>query len=332
MYNKLMVPLDGSLLAEKALPYAITLANRFGAELLLMRVSEVPALVSDTPEHELEVIHAAEIYLAEVQKFITAPTLNPHLEAKQVQTLVAYGESVREIAEIAPFEKVDLILMTTHGRTGLSRLVLGSVATSIIQHSKLPVILIRPEKLEEMETLTKTLTTPTSFSPDENGRRVLVTLDGSPEAESVLVPALEMAHKLEAALYLIRVVAPFVPIEYGDMGVSYAFDVDQETENRRETAYQYLDKIQARIAENGLNCVKVVRIGNPADEIVDYARKIQASMLVIATHARGKLGHLFMGSVAEEVTRRTNLPVMMVHILPHGKSETSDKPAASMVS
>lgn len=308
-----MVPLDGSPLAEKALPYAVALANRIDAELLLLRVSELPALVNDTPEHELEVINIAEQYLAEVEQILTDPANALHLAPERVQTLVAYGESVREISEIAPFEKVDLIVMTTHGRTGIPRLVLGSVATSIIQRSTLPVMLLRPEKLDDDALLEELLAQPTRFSQDETNTRIVVTLDGTREAESVISPAIELAKKLGAAVYLLRVIAPFIPVEYGDLGGGYAFDIDQETANRREVAYQYLDRVQAQFTEHGLNCVKVVRLGNPAPEIIDYVEKVQAATLVMATHARNKLGHMFMGSVADEVTRRTNLPVMVVH-------------------
>ncbi len=324
MYTKIVVPLDGSVLAERALPYAVRMANNFGADLVLLRVSEVMPLVSDTAERELEVIRVAEEYLLGVKNIITNSKLPVYMQPEQVHTLVAYGKSVREISEIAPFEKADLIVMATHGRTGLPRMVLGSTATSIVQHTKLPVVLIRPTDMEGGEMLEVVMSEALSLSFDSNAiHRVLLTLDGLPEAEAAIVPAIELAATMDASVYLLQVVAPFMPIEYGDLGAGYAYDTGAEEARRREEAYQYLDKIETQITAKGLRCVKVVKIGNPADEITDYAHKIQASTLVMATHARGKLGYLFMGSVAEEITRRTNLPVMLVHTFP--KKHTSDK-------
>lgn len=319
MYTKLMVTLDGSPLAEKALPYAVRLANRFNATLLLLRATEVPALLNDTPEHELEVIKEAENYLQEVRATITDSAVEPHLDPEHVQTLVAYGDSVRELSELAPFEKADLIVMTTHGRTGLSRLLMGSVATQVVQHSNLPVVLIRPEKVKD-EPLTETMAEPVDLHLDENNTRVVVTLDGTPEAEAVIEPATQLALSMGASVYLISVALPYVPMEYGDLSASYAFDPEQETQARREEAYAYLDKIQDQITAKGLNCVKVVRVGNPAEEITDYAQKVQASLLVMATHARRRVGQVLLGSVAEDVMRESHLPVMMVHTFPHSKA------------
>ncbi len=324
MYKKILVPLDGSQLAEKALPYAIKLATKFGADLLLMRAAEVPTLLTDTPDHELQYLRQAETYLAEVRDTIIDTRLEPNLVPEKVQTIVIYGDAKRELAEIAPFEKADLIVMTTHGRTGLAGLLMGSVANNILHHTKLPVMLIRPKELDEPGLLLETLNQPTGFDNQAaGGNRIVVTLDGSPEGEAALEPALEMARLTSATVYLLRVVPLLVVSEYS--GSWYMYDLDEQGQARREEAYQYLDKIQERFATEGLSCVKVVRVGFPPDEIVDYVTKLKASAIVMATHARGRLGQVVLGTVAGEVVRHSNLPVMLVHtaqpVKMHEKSE-----------
>jgi nucleotide-binding universal stress UspA family protein len=313
MYSKIMVPLDGSPLAEHALPYAVTLAKRLDAELLLLRVTEVAPLLDDTPDKELEVIKGAEDYLELVRNAIIDPASESALDPEKVRTLVAYGDSKRELTELAPFEKTDLIVMTTHGRTGLTKLVAGSVATKIVRNVDIPVVLIRPEKIDKTEPLEETLHEATSLEVPENNMRVVVTLDGTPEAEVAVDKAVELASNLGASLYLLRVVSPYTPMEYSDVSTGYVLDNTEETQYRREEAYKYLDKVQERITAMGFNSVKVVRIGNAADEITDYVSKVQASMVVMATHARGRLGSVLMGSVAEEIVRRSHLPVMVIH-------------------
>lgn len=313
MYTKIAVPLDGSALAEKALPLAVKLAKSMNASLLLLRATEVPVILTDTPEHELEFIKNAEQYLEGVQKLLTDPANEPHLPADRVQTLVAYGEKVREIAELAPFERCDLIVMTTHGRTGFSKLVIGSVAEKVLQKSNLPLILLRPDHVDTHEPVEETLHEATSLS--DTGSRIVVTLDGTPEAEAILEPSIDLAREIGATIYLLEVILPIIPVEYG--GTWYGYDIDKETENRREEAYVYLEKVQAKVTEAGLNCVKVVRMGDAADEIVGYARDVQASMLAMATHARGKMGQILIGSVADDVVRKTHLPVLMVHTYTH---------------
>ena len=320
MYSKIVVPLDGSALAEQALPYAVKLATRLNGSLLLMRAIDLPPLVSDTPDHELQYIETAENYLDEVSKTISDPTVEPHIEKERVQTLVVYGEKAKEIAEIAPFEKADLVVMTTHGRTGLSRLIMGSVAAKIIQISGLPVVLIRPKKVEESHNISRLISDFNGQNIMAIGGRLLVTLDGTPEAEAALEPACEMAQKLGLTLYLLQVVKASFPVEVGYFGPGY-IDSD-EAKVKKEEAYSYLDQVQARLAAKCRDIVKAVRVGDPVKEIVDYSNQIGASMLVMVTHARGTIGRYFIGSVSEEVMRQTHLPVMMVH--PHVYAKTPE--------
>jgi len=313
VFTKIAVPLDGSALAEQALPFALKLTQRLNAKLLLLRATEVPKLVTDTPNHELEVIQSAEDYMAGVYQTLIDSSLKLHTDSEKAQTLVIYGDKAKEIAEIAPFEKADLLVMSTHGRTGLSRLLLGSVAARILRQSEIPVILLRPTEVANNQALLVTLDTPTSLDDENSEVRILVTLDGTPQAEAALPPAVELARKLGATIYLLRAVLPFQAVENGVIANGYGFDPNAEMEAESQQAQQYLESVQAKIEGQGITCKKLVKVGVAADQVIDSAGEIEASILVIATHARGRIGRFFLGSVAEEVMRRTHLPIMMVH-------------------
>jgi nucleotide-binding universal stress UspA family protein len=311
---RVLVPLDGSALAEKALPVALQLVNEVHGELLLLRSTSLNWLLQDSQDHELEVINTAEDYLEQVRKTITDQAKCPLcLIPAHVKTLVAYKEPLRDLAEIAAFEHVDMIVMTTHGRSGIARMVLGSSASNVVQHSSLPVVLIHPANLPVKQNLEQIVIE----SVDTETQRILVTLDGTPEAEKALPAAMRLAKELDASLYLLRVVPPYIPFDYAGLGVAYVYDgasAQAETESLRAAAEDYLQQIQQRLREKQVESIPVVRVGDPAIEITAYAQALQARMVVMATHARHETGRLILGSVADEVMRNSNLPVMMLNI------------------
>ncbi len=137
MAKKILVPLDGSPLAEAALPAAIDLSS--GATLLLLRAAEAHTLPgADPTEAQVEVVREAEAYLARVEARLRSEGV------EDITASVWYGNPVSVITEAAQLHGVDMIVMTTHGRSGLGRLVLGSVAESVIRSSRIPILIIRP--------------------------------------------------------------------------------------------------------------------------------------------------------------------------------------------
>lgn len=136
--QKILVPLDGSALAEAALPQAMELATSTGAKLLLVRAAEAHTLPgADPTDAQIKVVSEAEEYLAQVQERLAAQGI------KAVETSVWYGPAAYAIVEAARLAKADLIAMTTHGRSGLGRLILGSVAASVLRGTTTPILLIR---------------------------------------------------------------------------------------------------------------------------------------------------------------------------------------------
>ncbi len=136
--QRVLVPLDGSLLAEAVLPKAVELAEGFGAKLLLLRATEARAFLGTDPTAaQANAVREAEEYLGQIGDRLGALGIN------DVQVSVWYGPPASAIVEAAQLYKVDLIAMTTHGRSGLGRLVLGSVAESVLRGTTTPILLIR---------------------------------------------------------------------------------------------------------------------------------------------------------------------------------------------
>lgn len=326
MYTKLVVPLDGTPLAEQALPYAVRLAALLKAHLLLLRAAEFNALPGMEFEQETEFVNQIETYLNKVKQQITTPATQPYLPAERVEVLAAYGKPIPQLVTLAAKAGADLMVMTTHARRGLPRLVLGSIASEIIKHTTIPVILLRSAELEAFEPMN--LSEPVSF-----GRRigpVLVTLDGGSQAEAALEPAITLACEIGATLHLLEVVVPKVPVQFGpEFGAGYvyeSYEAEKDLKVQGEEADHYLEKLQKYVRGQGLICIRNVQPGDPASVIIDYARQVQASLIVMATHARGRIGQVLLGSVAEEVMRQSHLPVMMVRFSEGPKPSISAGP------
>jgi nucleotide-binding universal stress UspA family protein len=138
--DRILVPLDGSALAETALPTAASLADATGAALLLLRAAEAPALaVGDPTEAQVKVVREAEGYLEAVKHRLQTET------RAAVSTAVWYGHPAEAIAEATHFNRVNMVVMTTHGRSGLGRILLGSVAESVIRSTATPILVLHPD-------------------------------------------------------------------------------------------------------------------------------------------------------------------------------------------
>ncbi len=335
MYRKIMVPLDGSTLSEKALPYVIRLANRLEAEVLLLRVVETHTLLTTTPKHRQEAIQKGEAYLHQIRRVITDPGLLPYLKPDQIQTLCVYGSPVEEISRAATTEKADLIAMTTHGRNGLSRLVAGSIASRVLHDVALPVMLIRPVEQKYGQLLQETiygLGEPDTTCLDDTCGHLLITLDGSPEAAAAIEPAIELARKMGSTLHLLSVIVPTISEVYGEIdGISYdQTRIEINNAKKAAQARNYLDKIQKQVQANGVECVKMIKVGNPAREILDYSQHIGAQAIIMTSHKRSEIAHFFLDSVAQAVLHESHLPVLMVPTVLYLK-ETDTSPAEQPV-
>ena len=310
MYKKMLVPLDGSELAEVVFPYAKELAGRLDLDLIFLHVYG-PDESEFAPMHRDYIQHACEIVgreLGEVQEKTGGQPGSTKVEAR---CELAEGHPAESILRYADENEIDLILMATHGRSGFSRWAVGSVADKVVHASKVPVWLVRagiPEEIVYDKWPTRT---------------ILVPLDGSKLAESVL-PHVEALAKQRGAemmdVVLIRVCEGLVippgqaRLMYYDHRVTVDKDEhpDQKVAQRKREAEDYLAGVEKRLTDAGLKARSEVLWGNPADEIVAYADRHPFNLIVMATHALSGLSRWAIGSVADRVVRGVSRPVFLV--------------------
>lgn len=306
--KRILVGLDGSSWAEAALPYVEKIATAGNTTVVLMRV--VPPAGKSTAEPPQNSTHdeaddrsgvevdadlrrhdsKAEHYLADIAERLGQRGVT-------VETAIVSGEPAPVLIEQAQLRGAELIILSTHGRSGLGRWIYGSVADQVMRESTVPVVLIP--------------STSHFRWPEGRAPRILIPLDGSPLAEAVLAPALALAETLRAELILVRVVG--LPMgtyawSYPD-GASYLIEsLDlQEAEAR-----QYLDAVAARLRETGRGVTAVTQIGMPAFTIIDVAREQQADLIALSTHGASGLTRLVMGSVATTLARHAHQPILVV--------------------
>lgn len=294
LYDRVLVPLDGSELAQVALPYASELGGRMGSRVTLIYVSE-SAEDRYSHMHELYMQDMVEATRRGAEKFVD----KAQGQDVRVDAVIAVGNPAEQIVDYAETENVGLIIMTTHGRSGVKRWALGSVADKVLRATRRPVALIRAKRVEA-----------------ELGKRgildrIVVSLDGSKESEAVLPYAGELASRLGAEVALVQVVAPDYHI-YGAGGPEYGVYGDQQMESIKSYATAYLEGIASGLKQGGMPTRCVVGIGTAADEIIRLADEICADMVAMSTHGRSGVGRWAMGSVAERVVRLGNTPVLLV--------------------
>jgi nucleotide-binding universal stress UspA family protein len=286
MYRTILVPLDGSPLAEQALPLALAVAKRAKADLRLVRVQE-PRPV-ESPQA------ADQAYLDTVAGRLRDAAGVP------VATALLDGPVEAALCDHARTVKCSLMVLTTHGRGPISRFWMGSTTDELLRHTCVPLLIHRP-----------TADSPVSATADFRFHRILVPLDGSDVAEEVLGPAAEMARIMGASLTLLRVVEP-VPLVAPD-GMVYtppAIDpslMDELTSQARK----YVDHVAARWQGEGLSVeTRVISNDLSAAAVLDAA--VDHDLIALATHGRSRIARLFLGSVADKVVRGAHCPVLVV--------------------
>lgn len=275
----ILVPLDGSPLAERALPFASSLASAVSGRLILAHVTP-PAPTPGAPAYDSAAVVAA---LRE--------------EGVSVESRV-YRAWPDEIADAllggAAEERADLVAMSTHGRGGLTRWVLGSVADQLVRRATLPVLLVPPHCDVEW----------TTRRPDQ----ILVPLDGSPLAEEAIEPAAWLAERVGAEMLLVRVLSPALHARYhqGRLVLSSADFAELED------VWHYLDDLAHRVRTAGHRVSIWVVEGSPSAAITDAARSEGMDLIAMTTHGRGGLRRILLGSIADAVLRQSTVPILLV--------------------
>lgn len=291
--HKILVPLDGSAFAEWALLPALSLATSLGACIELVSVYDDQPTVGGWPLASTDVSAWFRKYHSDLVSRISERLELP------LQTFVESGPVARTLESVASDNASDLIVMSTHGRGSLSRAWLGSVADHVARHVQVPILLVRPE----------------AGAPDladrPRFRRILIALDGSERAEASLDAAMLIGKPFKATYRLVRVVPPHYAVS------PYLPHTIAETraaiEEEQAEAKRYLGAMETALRQRGVDVEIVIPVGvNSATGILHTARDGLVDMIVIASHGRGALGKVLLGSVADKVLRGSDLPVLLV--------------------
>ena len=294
--QNILVPLDGSELAEQAVSVGASIARRSGGMLRLVSVEEpLPALVlaSESPEVAREVEIEAEGKLTEYLESMAQAV--QHVQAGTVETALLQGPVAGALSEYAGSHAIDLVVMTTRGRGGISRWLTGSVADQVLRRTTVPVLLLHPRELPQ----------PTQF------RRILVALDGEVE-EEVLNPALALGSLNPAARYtLTRVVEPAIPILTplalypGRPGRHY-------TQRLVDQARIYLAGVCRRLSAKGIEATHKVLVGRGiAEQVLELAGALGADCIAVGTRGARGAERVIVGSVADKIIRGAEVPVLI---------------------
>ena len=274
MYERILVPLDGSQLAEIALPYAEQLSGRLGSDVTLIYVSES---IDDPHRHMHQIYMQKMAESAKQDAEAYAQKLGKELTI-QVRSVNLAGNPAEEIVKYADSENTGLIVMSTHGQSGIRQWTIGSVANKVVRATKQPVALVRAEVPRPDVPRKDTL------------RKALLPLDGSKESEAALPYVAELASRLGMSVTLLQVLA------IGDKAL----------------AEDYLEKIGAQLKQKGVTVESRVLFGEAATEIINLADEIHADVVAMSTHGRSGIGRWVLGSVAERVLYEGNTPLLLV--------------------
>ena len=299
MYRTLMVPLDGSVFGEHAIAYAISIAKRANAVIQLAHVYHPIMLHGADVDSGLSLGEADATARKRAQQYLvdTAERIKA-VAPLDVEPVLLDGRTGSVLVDHAVKAGVDLIVMTTHGRGPLSQFWLGSVADELARTTPMPVILIRP--VDEQAP---------AFAIDPPLRRILAPLDGSPLAEQVLEPLLRLGTLVDAEYRLVRVVEPVYSPNADTWFTPPRPEVDYLAERR---AREYLDQVRQRLQYQATRVDTYIDThSQPAEVILEEARRYQPDLIALATHGRSGLVRQVLGSVADKVLRGGTVPVFV---------------------
>ncbi|MFW6174386.1 MAG: universal stress protein [Chloroflexota bacterium] len=309
LFNRIVVPLDGSDIARSALPYAVALVRAAGRDLSLVSVlpdrgnfirpgqraaatsSARDGAAAETPEAD-SVEREAANYLDGAVRELQSEGISARAEC------VANGDPATEIVRAARAEAASLIVMATRGRSGLARGLLGSVTDRVLHSSPVPVLVVPPDAR---------LQPGGSWQP----RNIVVPLDGSELSESGLHYAKALAEALGADLSLARIVPDLFTFSNERNGDAKPYaNAYEETEFLAAEAY--LEQVASGLGESGLRVSSLVRRGHPGLEIAHAAGEMQDALIVMTTRGASGLARWVVGSAADAVVRSATRPVLVI--------------------
>jgi nucleotide-binding universal stress UspA family protein len=299
MFKRLLVPLDGSRLAEAVLPAALFFAEKFGATILLFHAIEHAARDTIHGERHLADPAEAEAYLSEIAARLTRPTTTV---TKHVHT-VQQANVARTIIEHAAEHQADLVVLCAHGRGGWRDMIVGNIAQQVVSRGATPVLFVRPT---------------------EDGRatqyachRILLPLDGTPHHEPALPIAVEIARGCGAEMRVVSVVPTVSTLsaERAGAGMLLPTTMAEILELAQRGAVEYLQGVARKLSAAGVPVTAEVARGDIAPAILAAAKRADVDLYVLATHGRTTMDAFWSGSVTPKVLSQATVPVLLVRVM-----------------
>jgi nucleotide-binding universal stress UspA family protein len=294
-FNSIVVPIDFSETSLKALDYALALGGEFGSQIHLVHALEMPTAFNSLPK-------PATAFWDKDGKKSASTRLNDLIEERFGEWITANSEVRTErpylaICETARERKADLIIIGTHGFSGLKHLFLGSTAERVIRHAPCSVLTVRTQNLRRAQAVVKP-------------KKLLVPTDFSKSAEVALRSAVALAKEFGTQLYLLYV----VPAHH-QAGEFDSIDYQSFEAYELKAAQKTLVSMSKQLIANKISVEIEIRRGRPATEINAAARELGVDLIAISTHGRTGWQHALLGGTTEEVVRHSVCPVLIVRKL-----------------
>ncbi len=310
MYKVIMAPTEGSDSERAAISVAVKLAQRFEADLRLVRVVAPPLGIETVPRPPVLMITEQTLLderLARLHKLEALGTECRALGDIRVMTALEEGPVTPTLRDYAEKFGVDLVVMSSHSRGAVKRITLGSVTDYLIRNTNIPVLVVKP---------------PVSFigaTPEQNLSRIVVPLDGSALAQQILPEVAALASQLNSTVNLLQILTPQTYSQKQIMQPGFPW-WDTDIAN----ADAYLARAASYLTEEGLTVSKdVVLSDDVATGILDYSMRTRADLIAIATSGSGGMSRFVFGTVADEVTRKSPTSLLVFHPKPSAVTDNT---------
>lgn len=300
MHKVIMAPNEGSEDERAALSVAVKMAERFDANLHLVRAEAPPLVIENVARPPVLTLTEQTLLDERLARFRQLDLLaNKCREGADIRvvTALADGPVAPTLRDYATKHHVDLIVMSSHSRGGIKRVTLGSVTDYLIRNANIPVLVVRPSA---------------SFigaTPEQSPSRIVVPLDGSELAEQILPEVAELAGGFGSTVALLHVLVPTTYSQEQIMqpGLPW-WDADIALAN------SYLDDVAGSLTDRGITVSKdVVLSDDVATAILNYSARTGADIIALATRGKGGVSRFIFGTVADEITRRSPASLLVFH-------------------
>ncbi|MFC1866336.1 universal stress protein [Chloroflexota bacterium] len=300
-FKKVLLPLDGSIFSEIATIYAANLVKNQNVELILLSV-----LITESRKNPEE-----ELYYLDKRIDVINATLKAQKESGGTKPIIKreliIGKPANEILNYKRDYNIDLIIMATRGRSGVTKLIMGSVASKVVSASGIPVLLVKTKKGEtKLEDQATDVT-----------RRVIIPLDGSKLSESTISIAQEFVSQFgdkQSEIILLSVFEPS-PVQSGHSPLMMSDGQKAAGIKSYEHALkiqEYLSNLKETIRCKDINITINTVVGNPAEKIIEQSLDKKATLIAMSTHGRSGMTRIAYGSVAEAVIYKSQIPILLI--------------------